>query len=64
MLVCVLKALHYLNVQGLVHRDIKPANVMRLGNIWKLGDFGMVKELKAFDKKLDTFCGTPFALIH
>ena len=26
--------------QGVIHRDIKPANILRMGNKWKLSDFG------------------------
>jgi len=36
-------ALSYLCDRGAVHRDVKPANVLRVGNVWKLGDFGLVR---------------------
>ena len=36
-------ALAYLAEQGAVHRDVKPANILRMGDVWKLGDFGLVR---------------------
>jgi serine/threonine protein kinase len=36
-------ALAYLCDRGAVHRDVKPANILRVGNVWKLGDFGLVR---------------------
>jgi formylglycine-generating enzyme required for sulfatase activity len=36
-------ALAYLGEQGAVHRDVKPANILRVGDVWKLGDFGLVR---------------------
>jgi len=36
-------ALSYLCDRGAVHRDVKPANILRIGNVWKLGDFGLVR---------------------
>lgn len=34
------------HVHGLkkVHRDLKPANVLRVGEIWKLSDFGILRD--------------------
>jgi serine/threonine protein kinase len=36
-----LQELHRANV---VHRDLKPENVLRVGNRWKLADFGIAKD--------------------
>jgi len=36
-------ALAYLCERGAVHRDVKPANILRVGSVWKLGDFGLVR---------------------
>ncbi len=36
-------ALAYLSARGAVHRDVKPANILRVGDLWKLGDFGLVR---------------------
>jgi tetratricopeptide (TPR) repeat protein len=33
-----------LHRQNIVHRDLKPANVMRVGDAWKLSDFGTVRQ--------------------
>ena len=39
----IASALAYLCERGAVHRDVKPANILRVGNEWKLGDFGLVR---------------------
>ncbi|MBM3496659.1 MAG: hypothetical protein FJX72_20420, partial [Armatimonadetes bacterium] len=36
-------AMAHLCERGAVHRDVKPANILRVGNVWKLGDFGLVR---------------------
>lgn len=41
----VAKGLDYLRTQKRVHRDIKPSNILNCGGVWKIGDFGLVKEL-------------------
>ncbi|MGB3205767.1 MAG: serine/threonine-protein kinase [Crinalium sp.] len=39
-------ALVYLhNEERFAHRDVKPGNVLRVGEVWKLGDFGLVREV-------------------
>lgn len=44
--------------KGIIHRDIKPANVMRVGNKWKLADFGFaVKTFYGFKDRMNV--GTP-----
>jgi len=54
----VLKAYKYLMNEGILHRDIKPANILRLGNKWKLSDFGFaVKSCLGFRDKMSL--GTP-----
>ncbi|MFM6453645.1 MAG: serine/threonine-protein kinase, partial [Planktothrix sp.] len=41
----ITEALVYLHSQSkaIVHRDLKPGNVLRVGDKWKLSDFGLVK---------------------
>src|SRR6266568_2780650 len=29
--------------EGISHRDVKPDNLLRLGDVWSIGDFGLVK---------------------
>ncbi|MBD2146747.1 serine/threonine-protein kinase [Sphaerospermopsis sp. FACHB-1194] len=39
-------ALVYLhNEERIAHRDVKPSNILRVGEVWKLGDFGLVREV-------------------
>lgn len=39
-------ALAYLhNEERFAHRDVKPGNILRVGEVWKLGDFGLVREV-------------------
>lgn len=40
-------ALGYLEQRGAIHCDVKPANVLRVGRVWKLGDFGLVRGVHA-----------------
>lgn len=39
----IASALAYLCDRGAVHRDVKPANILRVGDMWKLGDLGLVR---------------------
>ena len=42
----------------MLHRDIKPANVLRMGNKWKLSDFGFaVRSRFGFKDRMNV--GTP-----
>ena len=41
-LVSALKEFHGYDV---VHRDLKPQNVLRFGNVWKVADFGIAKNV-------------------
>ncbi|MDH6097556.1 serine/threonine protein kinase [Anabaenopsis sp. FSS-46] len=54
-------ALVYLhNEQRIAHRDVKPANILRVGEVWKLGDFGLVREVGHDDDlRTGTFQCTP-----
>ncbi len=39
----IASGLAYLHGMGYIHLDIKPENVLKKGEIWKLGDFGLLK---------------------
>ena len=56
IVIAIAKGLHYMHskVHGgneqnppeqLIHRDLKPANVIRVGEHWKMADFGFAKSL-------------------
>ncbi len=53
--------LAYLHSKQMVHRDIKPANVMYGDGAWKLGDFGLTRDLTATGSyhRGDSLRGTP-----
>jgi serine/threonine protein kinase len=54
----VIKGYKYLLAQGVVHRDIKPANILRVGNKWKISDFGFATRAKfGFKDRMNV--GTP-----
>ena len=36
----------HLHAHGVTHGDIKPANIMRLGGVWTLADYGLVRSLR------------------
>ena len=51
----ILKGCYALDKHGIIHRDLKPANILFKKNIYKIGDFGIAKEVLASQ----TGCGTP-----
>tara|TARA_B110000858_G_C17762373_1_gene455173 strand:- start:20 stop:811 length:792 start_codon:yes stop_codon:yes gene_type:complete len=50
----ILKGLAFLHVRDIVHRDIKPENIMRVGETYKIIDFGLARILP-----YATQCQTP-----
>ena len=40
------EGLAYIHSQGIIHRDLKPANILRVGESWKLADFGIARSLQ------------------
>ncbi len=53
----VLAALRELHSLDVVHRDLKPENVLCVGGRWKLGDFGIAKNLRRLVTQHRTFAG-------
>lgn len=43
----ILDALEYIHSRGIVHSDLKPGNILRVGDVWKLADFGIARILNA-----------------
>jgi serine/threonine protein kinase len=41
----IASGLVYLHGQSVTHRDLKPANVLRVGNVWKISDFGLARQM-------------------
>ncbi|MFW1853461.1 serine/threonine protein kinase [Acinetobacter guillouiae] len=39
----LLLGMHFIHNRGLLHRDIKPSNMVKVGNLYKIADFGLVK---------------------
>lgn len=48
----IVAAVHHLHRQDLLHLDIKPENIFVSNNICKLGDFGLVFDLKSDNSKI------------
>jgi serine/threonine protein kinase len=54
----VVEGLAYLHRRCVLHRDIKPENILIHGNIVKIADFGLAKELAQPSTMLKRSCGT------
>lgn len=38
------QALYFMHSNGFIHRDVKPENIVKVGNVYKLLDFGLTRE--------------------
>lgn len=55
----IVSALCFLQENGISHRDVKPQNILIFSdNIYKIADFGEAKELKTYNKQMETLRGT------
>ncbi|KAK1944307.1 Calcium/calmodulin-dependent protein kinase type II alpha chain [Phytophthora citrophthora] len=54
----VVEGLAYLHRRCVLHRDIKPENILLHGNMVKIADFGLAKELAQSTTTLKNSCGT------
>ena len=43
----VLKGIHYMHKYGFFHRDLKPENILVDGDIVKIADFGLAREIRS-----------------
>lgn len=41
----LLKGLSFIHSKGLLHRDMKPSNILKVGNTYKITDFGLVRAI-------------------
>ncbi|MCH8507054.1 MAG: serine/threonine-protein kinase, partial [Ectothiorhodospiraceae bacterium] len=56
----IASALVFLHRQNIVHRDLKPENILRVGEVWKLADFGISRVLtQGTSTKTTQQIGTP-----
>ena len=56
----IASALVFLHSQNIVHRDLKPGNILRVGEVWKLADFGISRVLtRGTSTKTTQQIGTP-----
>ncbi|UCJ13808.1 MAG: GUN4 domain-containing protein [Phormidium sp. PBR-2020] len=56
----IASALVFLHSQNIVHRDLKPENILRVGEVWKLADFGISRVLtQGTSTKTTQQIGTP-----
>jgi serine/threonine protein kinase len=42
-----------------LHRDLKPENILRVGDVWKIADFGLVRDLHGQSVLTSQALGTP-----
>jgi serine/threonine protein kinase len=56
----IAKALEFLHNRNpiIVHRDLKPGNVLKVGENWKLSDFGLVRAMQNTATKTTTIMGS------
>ena len=51
----------FMHHKHILHRDIKTMNIfVAAGDILKLGDFGISREIRSSQEKLSTAAGTPY----
>jgi serine/threonine protein kinase len=56
----ITSGLDYLHSKLITHRDLKPANILRVGNVWKISDFGIAREMSSEMGTLtNSYAGTP-----
>lgn len=42
----LIRGYQYLNKINILHRDLKPANILKMGDVWKICDFGFSARVK------------------